>query len=492
MAIDTEEESFGTELGVLRTALGLSQKELAGRAGLTAEKVSRLERDRSRLTRELFEELAALMGCRPGAVEEARAFVARVQAYAAGPGEGARDEVREAIDALVARLERSAGELSRAWLDQLVLEGERLDGRLRAARLRARLFEHPPEARLALVREASEFQDWALSVLLSDESAAAAPDSAAEARALAVLAVEVARRVPGTSEWRSRVEGRAGAHLANALRVGGQIRHADEEFGRALALWEAGAAGDPAGLLDPVRMLDLEASLRKNQRRLGEALALLDRALATRPAPEVQGRLLINKGCALEKLERYEEAIEVLRQAAPLVEAGGDLRLRFAWRFNVCVALCGLGRHPEAESRLGEVRELANRIGKRLDLARVTWLEGRIVHGLGRVDEALAAFERVRGELTELRIAYDTALVTMDLATLLAGRGRTAEVKRLAEQAAWIFEDQGVDQEARRALAAFRRAARRERLTVDLARRIGRFLHRAQGDASLRFQEEAA
>ncbi len=492
MAIRTEEESFGTALGVLRTARGLSQKELARLAGLTPYKVSKLERHKSRLTRELFEKLAALMGCQPGAVEEARAFVARVQGSVAGPGEGTRDEVREAIDALVARLERSAGELSRAWLDRLVLEGERLDARQRAARLRARLFEHPPEARLALVREVSEFHDWALSVVLSDESAAAAPDSAAEPRALATLAVEVARSVPGTPEWRSRVEGRAAAHLANALRVGGQIRRADEEFARALELWEVGAASDPAGLLDPVRMLDLEASLRKDQRRLGEALALLDRALAARPAPEVEGRLLIKKGCALEKLERYEEAIAVFLRAAPLVEASGDLRLRFAWRFNVAVNLCHLGRHAEAEGRLGEIRALANRMGKRLDLARLTWLEGRISHGLGRLDEALAAFERVREELAELRIAYDTALVTMDLAALLAERGRTAEVKRLAEQAAWIFEDQGVDQEARRALDAFRHAARRERLTVDLARRIGRFLRRAQGDASLRFREEAA
>jgi transcriptional regulator with XRE-family HTH domain len=491
MAIRTEEESFGTELGVLRTARGLSQKELARLAGLAPSKVSKLERDKSRLTRELFEKLAALMGCRPGAVEEARAFVARVQGSAASPGEGARDEVREAIDALVARLERSAGELSRAWLDRLVLEGERLDARQRAARLRARLFEHPPEARLALIREVPDFQDWALCILLCDESAAAAPDSAAEARTLAELAIEIARRVPGTPGWRSRVEGRAGAHLANALRVGGQIREADDELARALVLWEAGTASD-TGLLDPVRMLDLEASLRKDQRRLGEALALLDRALATQPATEIEGRLLISKGCVLEKLERYEEAIEALRRAAPLVEAGGNLRLRFAWRFNVAVNLCHLGRHDEAESRLGEIRALANRIDNRLDLARVTWLEGRTAAGLGRLDEALADFERVREELTELRIAYDTALVIMDIALLRTGRGETAEVKRLAEQAAWIFEGQGVEKEARRALDAFRRAARRERLTVDLARNIGRFLRRAQNDPSLRFREEAA
>jgi len=490
MTTRTEEESFGTILGVLRTARDLSQKELARLAGLTPAKVSKLERGVNRLTREKCEELAAVMGCRPGAVEDAIAFVARVQ-RAEGPGEEARDEVQGSIDALVTLMERSAGELCRGWLDLLLLQGERLEGRRRAARLRARLFEHPLEARLALVREVAEFQDWALCALVCDDSAAAAPDSAAEARTLAELAVETARRVPGAPGWRSRVEGYAGAHLANARRVGGQIREADAEFAHALRLWDEGAASD-TGRLDPVRMLDLEASLRKSQRRLPEALALLDRALASRPAADVEGRLLINKGCVLEKLERYEEAIEVFQRAAPLIEKAGNPRLRFAWRFNFCVALCHLGRHDEAEPRLGEIRVLANRIGKRLDLARLTWLEARLKAGLGRVDEALAAFERVREELTELGIPYDTALVLLDIAALLAERGRTAEVKRLAEQAAWIFEDQGVEKEARRALDAFRRAARRERLTVDLARNISRFLRRAQSDPSLRFREEAA
>ncbi len=186
-------------------------------------------------------------------------------------------------------MERSAGELSRAWFYQLVLEGERLDASLRAARLRARLFEHPPEARLTLAPEVPDFQDWALSVLLGDESAAAAPNSAAEARMPTELAVEVARRVPCTAEWRSRVEGRASAHLANALRVGGQIRRADEEFARALGLWGAGAASDPAGLLDPVRMLDLEASLRKDQRRLARRLPSSTAPSPPGPPPRSRG-----------------------------------------------------------------------------------------------------------------------------------------------------------------------------------------------------------
>ena len=492
---DAEAEPYGVALSVLRTALGMSQKELARIAGLKPPSVSKLERDPDRLQRPRCEELVMKMGYPRTAVDKALAFIAQRRAEVSGSahlGLGTADaEVLRSIEPLVSVFEKRAGELARAWFGGLALEGLLLDAKRRGAVLRARLLTDPPEARLALVREVAEFQDWALAVALCDESVAAAPDSADEALALAELAVEVARRVPGDAGWRSRVEGRAGAHLANAWRVAGKLPVADTEFARALRLWEAGAASDP-GLLDPVRMLDLEASLRKDQRRLPQALDLLDRALTARPAPEVEGRLLIKKACVLEKLERYQEAIEALERAAPLADAAQDRRLALVWRFDWLVNLCGLDRYADAESRLGDVRALSARVGKGLDLLRLTWLEARIAAGLGRTGEALAAFERVRAELTTRRMAYDTALVILDIAVLLAEEGRTAQVRDLAEQAAWIFESQDVHREALRALAVFSRAAEKDRLSPDLARNIRNFLRRAEYDSKLRFRREAA
>jgi len=490
-----EAEPYGAALAVLRTARGMSQKELARVAGLKPPSVSKLERDPHRLKRRRCEELAIKMGYPRSAVDKALAFIAQRRAEVSGSahlGLGTADaEVLRSIDPLVSAFEKRAGEFARAWFEGLALEGLQLDAQRRGTVLRARLLAHPPDARLALVRSVAEFQDWALAVALSDESEAAAANSADEALALADLAVEVARRVPGDAGWRSRVEGRAAAHLANAWRVAGKLPAADAELVRALRLWEAGAASDP-GLLDPVRMLDLEASLRKAQRHLPQALELLDRALATRPAPEVEGRLLIKKGCVLEKLERYREAIDVFERAAPLADAAPDRRLALVWRFDWLVALCHLGQYAEAASRLGDVRALAARLGKRLDLVRLTWLEGRIAAGLGRTGEALAAFEHVRAELSTRRIAYDTALVILDIAVLLSEEGRKAEVRELARQAAWIFETQDVHREALRALTVFRRAAERDRLSPDLARNIRRFLRRAENDPKLRFRREAA
>jgi hypothetical protein len=82
---------------------------------------------------------------------------------------------------------------------------------------------------------------------------------------------------PGRKEWRLRVRGFATAHAANALRVAGELKAADALMEEAKRLWHAGS--DPDAVLDPGRLLDLEASLRRDQRRFEETLTLLDEAL---------------------------------------------------------------------------------------------------------------------------------------------------------------------------------------------------------------------
>jgi hypothetical protein len=51
-----------------------------------------------------------------------------------------------------------------------------------------------------------------------------------------------------------------------------------------------------------------------------------------------------------------------------------------------------------------------------------------------------------------------------------------------------IFRSQEVEREALAALRLFCEAARRKTATVELARRVVRFLHRAQHDPELRFE----
>jgi hypothetical protein len=143
--------------------------------------------------------------------------------------------------------------------------------------------------------------------------------------------------------------------------------------------------------------------------------------------------------------------------------------LLWGHRFNLIDNLYHLGEHAEAELLLPELRELGGQLGQ-LDQIRLLWLEGRLAAGLGRPEEGIAAIDRVRAAFTERGIAYDAALVTLELAVLYLEQGRPADVKALAPAMAWIFHAQGVEREHLATLRLFCEAAEQERVTVELAR----------------------
>jgi hypothetical protein len=123
-----------------------------------------------------------------------------------------------------------------------------------------------------------------------------------------------------------------------------------------------------------------------------------------------------------------------------------------------------------------------------MDAVRVCWLTGRVAGGLGRTAEGIEALAAVRAEFAEKKIRYDEALVSMELAGLYLQQGRTAEVKQLVTEMEPVFRDQGVHEEARKALALFRRAVELETMTVELVRRLVAYLYRAQHNPELCFE----
>ena len=136
-----------------------------------------------------------------------------------------------------------------------------------------------------------------------------------------------------------------------------------------------------------------------------------------------------------------------------------------------------------------DIRKLATQLSNESDLVRVLWLEGRIAARLGRPEKAFVALSRVREEFISRNITYDTALVSLELAVLYLEQQRPREVKELARQMTPIFKVQGVHREALAALRLFCRAAGDETVTVEMARHLVEYFHRARHDPNLRFQE---
>jgi hypothetical protein len=98
----------------------------------------------------------------------------------------------------------------------------------------------------------------------------------------------------------------------------------------------------------------------------------------------------------------------------------------------------------------------------------------------------------VRRVFLEHPLPYDYALASLDLSLVLLEEGRTAEVRTLAEEMLSVFAAQQVHREALAALRLFCEAAKQEAATVELARRVERFLRRAQLDPGLRFEADAS
>lgn len=359
--------------------------------------------------------------------------------------------------------------------------------RQEAPALWERLQEYTHRQRLFLVKEVSDFHSWALCELLCKASLDATADDATRALELAELALAVAERIPGGEALRQEARGYAWAHLGNAHRVRGDLGEAVRGFAEFRRFWPSGGAVK-SGLLSEAVLLGLEASLKRAQRELPAALDLLDQALTLD-----QGRwtphLLNNKARTFEELGDYEQAVVILRQADEALPPGQEPRLRWGMKWNRASCLCHLERYDDAAALLPEIWAEAPQPTGALDTARLHWVEGRIAVGLGRPDEALAALETARAAFLTREIAYDAALVTLQMAVVQLEAGGTAEVKELVRQMSPVFESQRVHREALAALRLFQDAATRERATAALGRSLLHYLFRARYNEGLRFRE---
>jgi tetratricopeptide (TPR) repeat protein len=475
-------------VSVLALWKDLSHKEIGAAADIPQKRVSLYLR-RGEIPEDVLGRLLAAMDCSPAAVLTVTACLESLEALERESDITAQEKA-EIEDAVLrgGRVIRQglieAARLSRVHAAQDLPESHAIVfDRRRAGELLGRLEGLPPEAREAVVQVAEEYKSWALCERICDVSEREASRNVERAATWAHLARDIAARVGGPEEWRSRLQGYAAAHVANVLRVSGDLGLADATLAEAKRLWHAGS--DPGGVLDPGRLLDLEASLRRAQRRLPEALALLDEAAAVGRSPE---RALLKKGYTLEVLGEYERAVETLLRAAPLVSQKGDHRLERILSGNLALNYCHLGRFAEAAELADRVRTTALETGDEIEVVRMTWTQGRIAAGLGRAGEARTLLAQARREFAARRMDYDVALALLEESALLLDEGGVAEVKALARELAVVFDSKGVHREALAALRLFQKAAEQESVTAELARRILGYLFRARYEPGLRFQ----
>ncbi len=471
----TSKDDLFPELGIvlyyLRTGAKLSREDFGRPLGLPSKIIADYESGHRKLPRPRAEQLLAPHGFGPAAIDEVLADIRsrRGVIFPEGtfplPAEELQRLAREGPEIVseLAHLRRR----DRAREDQ-ALAGE-LFGQLAAC---------TPHQRQLFATRAEKFRLWALSVRFGEESEKAASADTVRAAGYAKLSLRLAKLAPARPKFRSLLIGQAWAFWANSRRVSGFLPTSDRGFARSARLWGEGEGGDPDRLLDPTRRLDLEASLRMDQGRLPEALALLDRALAEGPQGVVASRRLVKKAIALRRSGRPELALVALGDADTCTIAGFDNWLDCGIPFNRAVNFCDLGRYEEAAGIVPVVRALAIELRNTIDLVRVDWLEARALGGLGRIDEAIERLGRVKEEFAVQGDGFETALASIELAAFHLDRGNPRVALELAGDVKKLLDMQGVPRDLCAALILFVQALEQERATATAARDLLRAIER--------------
>ncbi len=232
----------GLALAMLRMLRGWERADLVRALGVSRSWISEIETGKKEPATRTVQRITGALGLPMSAVEEALALVRSVRGLAAagtagvtGGGSGGRQAQRGGDS-------RAQPDVGLAWdgtgLSGVLFElagarlradrGDQPDGevggsagavggggpgvgsggaedpdgaRRRGAELWTRLRRYARAERRALVREAVEFQDWALCERLCEESARAGAERPAAAVELAELAVEVASLAPVDQAW---------------------------------------------------------------------------------------------------------------------------------------------------------------------------------------------------------------------------------------------------------------------------------------------------
>jgi tetratricopeptide (TPR) repeat protein len=362
--------------------------------------------------------------------------------------------------------------------------------RAEAPGLFVELTRHPREQR-DLLLSSPRFHTWGLFELLLERSLEAGINLPARGEELGLLALQLSEHLDAQFYGEALIEdlrSRAWGYTGNSYRLRSDLQAADEAFIAAYEHLQRGTQDQ----MERAILLDLEASLRRDQRRFEKAFKLLRRAVAIFLEIDQRhraGRSLVNLSTVYHYAGEPERGIPILFQAIELIDPELEPRLLLCARHNLIDDLAEAGRFLEAQKLYRETRPLYRSFPDAWSQNRRNWVKGKISYGLGQVEPAESLFLSARDGFIHEGIPYDTALVSLELAVLYAEQGRMKDLKRLAAEMVPIFSSLHIHREALAALAYFRQAVETEQVSLALVNGIAAYLRRAEHDPSLRFQE---
>jgi len=392
--------------------------------------------------------------------KETRAFFTEMVKGHMSPPLYSIDAYSAALDSVVARL---SGESSQ-------LEEERAQ----APSLLGEIEGYPLKQQQLIIKNLPRFQRWGFSEYLLEASRSGWTDDPVRSEELALLAFEAANQLKADG-FRLKVvndlKAEAWSYVGNSRRIQSELRAARTAFNRAEEYLSLGT-GDA---LERARMLDLKASLVRQQGDFDNARKLLEYALSVYRASgekRLEAKALLGFSKLFSDMGEAELRLPLVLRAAELLKDDSDNYLEIVAKLQTINCLIEIDRAAEASARLPELRRLVLEHGSRLNRLRLLWLEGKVRQALGQVELAEEAMKQARDGYANVELGYEVALISLDLAALYLETGRLEEVKQLALEVVPQFAVQQIHGDAFAAIALFEQAARKERATVALVHEV--------------------
>jgi tetratricopeptide (TPR) repeat protein len=264
--------------------------------------------------------------------------------------------------------------------------------------------------------------------------------------------------IAGGEEELADLRADAWGQAANALRINGQMIEAEEAFATALQNREKGT-----GSLElQARLLSQVSSLLCYQRHFTSAVDKAEEAeriYRNLEKMHERGGVLVLKAISILYSGNAESAIEILHQAIPLIDRKEDPRLFLAAHHNLAICYIDLGRPEEALALYCEARDLYRNHSDSLILLRAIWQEGNLLREVGHLHNAEAALLRARQGFLEAGLAYEAAMVSLDLAEVYKKAGLSDKLRRTIAEALPIFRALRVSREVFASLLRLQDAA---------------------------------
>lgn len=299
------------------------------------------------------------------------------------------------------------------------------------------------------------------------------------------LAMQSTEAGSGGAARLADLRARSWSQLGNALRVAGRLIEAREAMGAAREYLARGT-GDPA-----LRALLIEqmASLHVFERSFDSAINILEEAAEVyRELGEghALARTLVQEAIATLYSGKPEGAVALLNRAIPLIDHEEDPHLLLAACHNLVRCYIDLDQPEQALELYFKARELYKEFKDTLILLRASWQEGQLLRDLGHLRAAETALLKARRGFMERGLAYEVAVVSLDLSSVYVKLGSVDELRHTVAETMPIFRSLRVGRDALGALIQLQQVADQEHQALDLIRAITAQLERLSNRKSFR------